>query len=124
MSNILYYSYGNVEGDDYCIGLFGDKQSWINRINGWKVQDGLKVKHTVEEWGELDLNTDFRGCQLAELGPDDKDYLVRWVEKDEENVMRISLKTGITWEENPQQKTSVPKWVSRLKSAMKDNDIT
>ncbi len=123
-AHILYYSYDNIEGDEYCIGLFGNKQFWINLINRWEISDGKKIKHTIEEWDELDTRKEFRGCQLAELEPDGKDYLVRWVEQDKENEMRISPKTGITWENNPQNKTSVPRWITRLKTAMKENSIT
>jgi hypothetical protein len=112
-----------MEGDDFCIGLFGNKEFWVDIMNRWNRNDGIKEKYTVEDWDELDVKKDLRGCELAELEPDGKDTLVRWIEKDEENVMRISPKTGITWEENPQEKTSVPRWITRLKTAMKENSI-
>jgi hypothetical protein len=123
-NHILYYSYGNVQGDDFCIGLFGNKEFWSDIVNRWNRNDGIKTKFTAEDFEDFTCEDELRGCQLAELEPEDKDYLVRWFEKDEENVMRISPKTGITWEENPQEKTSVPRWITRLKTAMKENDIT
>lgn len=122
-AHILYYSYNNAEGDDFCIGLFGNKQFWVDIMNRWNRNDGIKNKYTLEDWDDLDVKTDLRGCQLAEIEPDDKDILVRWVERGQENVMRITPKNVITWENNPQNKTSVPRWISRLKSVMRENGL-
>lgn len=122
-AHIQYYSYGNIEGDDYMIGLFGNKEFWIDLINRWKLQDGNKDKYTLEDWDELECATDFRGIQLAAIEPDGKDILVHWADGDDENTMRISDKNVITWENNPQNKTSTPRWITRLKNAMRENNL-
>ncbi len=118
-AHILYYSYGNIEGDDFCIGLFGNKDFWVGMVNRWNQNENIKAKHTVKDWDDLDL----RGCQLAKIEPDDKDILVRWSDRNEENAMRITNKNVITWENNPHNKTTTPRWISRLKSVMRENDL-
>lgn len=122
-AHILYYSYGNVEGDDFCIGLFGNKAFWVDMMNRWNRNDGIKTVYAAEDWEELDCGTDLRGCQLAEIERDHEDILVSWADNGEENSMRISAKNAITWENNPQNKTSVPRWVSRLKATMRENNL-
>jgi len=122
-AHILYYSYGNIEGDDFCIGLFGNKAFWADIVNRWNRNDGIKSSYTVESFDELDCEGELRGCQLAEIERDDKDILVRWDDRGEENAMRITSKNVITWENNPQNKTSVPRWISRLKSVMQVNGL-
>lgn len=122
-ANILYYSYGNIEGDDFCIGLFGNKEFWADIVNRWNRNDSIKTKFTAENFDEFELKSDLRGCQLAAIEPDDKDILVHWDDRGEENVMRITPKNVITWENNPQNKTSVPRWISRLKSVMRENSL-
>lgn len=119
-AHIEYFCYNNVEGDEFQVGHLGNKDNWVSLMNGWNRNDGRKQKYTIEDWDDLDQDEDLRGCQLAEVIADEKDYVVSWATEEGINVIRISHKNGIVWEENNTGADSVPRWVNRLKNTIRD----
>lgn len=121
-AHIQYYAYNNKESDDFGVGYIGNKEEWIGRINRWNKNDKLATRVTAEDWDDLDCSTDLRGIQLAEVEPVDDSYKVSWDDGDNENSMIIDKNGAISWDNNPQNISSVPRWVTRLKNQLRDNE--
>lgn len=121
-AHIKYYAYNNIEGDDFGVGRLGNKEFWVRQMNAWNESDGRKDRFLVENWDEFDVDQDMRGCQLAEVAPDDGDNLVTWSDKNKDNTVRISKKGEITWEENQSKLVTVPRWVNRLKTTLRSDE--
>lgn len=120
-AHILYYAYDNVDGDDFGVGYIGNLEDWVERVNRWGRQDGTRHDFTVESWDEVTTDN-LRGCLLAEAEPDGEDYIVSI----NEAVYRI--KSDNTVENTPQlfdtktgKPVPVPRWVTRLKNAIKEH---
>lgn len=122
-AHILFYAYNNLEDDDFGVGYLGNKQEWVERINRWNRNDNIDTEYTIEEWDELDCESDFRGCQLAEIEPDENGgYIVTYVDKNDEIVLHFDKSWKIVEDSLTQKVPSVPKWTARLKNTMKNKD--
>lgn len=119
-AHILFYCYDNEQGDEFAVGTIGNKEDWCYRMNTWNRNDGVNHKYTVEEWDELEINSDLRGSVLAEVIPEDNEYVVNWVGEDNENSVRIKADKTIVWETNNTGKDSIPRWVNSLKKRLKE----
>lgn len=119
-TNILYYAYDNEDGDDFGVGYLDNKEAWVSRVNSWGRQDGARHDFTAESWDKVH-QTNLRGCELAKVTPDNDGYLVTWADGDSENSMRINKKSEVSWVTNPKKVASVPRWVTRLKSAIREH---
>lgn len=128
-AHIQYYAYNNTKHDDFGVGYIGNKEFWVGIINRWNRNDNLATKKvTLEDWDELDCETDFRGCQLAEITPDEDGYTVYVVYGEgaeaTDETYRISKDYKIIFDENLKdangKSPSVPRWVSKLKNQLRD----
>lgn len=118
-AHILYYAYDNVQGDDFGVGYLGNKEFWVHVMNGWQRNDGIKHRYTIEEWDDLDCEYDFRGCILAEIVPDDGNYIVSWSDGSHDFSVIIDSKWNISWEDSINGGKRIPAWVNKLKSQIK-----
>jgi hypothetical protein len=118
-SNILYYSYNNVEGDDFAVGYLGNKEYWVHLMNSWNRNDGRKDRYHPEDFDEFDTIFDLRGCVLAEIVPDHEDYVIFWANDTEEYEIRMDKDGKFSWESGDTL-PAVPRWVSSLKNRLKD----
>lgn len=116
-AHIQYFCYNNLEGDDFEVGHLGNKESWVHLMNTWNRNDNIKTRYTVEEWDEL-TSDDLRGCVLAEVVPDDQDFVVTWYDELTESSAIIKRDGKIIRENSDLQTTSVPHWLSRLKKQL------
>lgn len=123
-AHLLYFAYNNIEGDEFGVGMIGNKEDWVRRINRWAVEDGNVGAFTVEDWDDLDFQNDFRGVELAEVEPVDVGWLVTWLnDRGDENVVEITHKFAISWKINPNKSDSIPQWLKRLKNTLRDGKI-
>lgn len=122
-AHIQYYAYNNLEGDDFGVGYLGNKEDWVRRVNAWGRNEGSKQNWTAEEWEDIDTEA-FMGVQLAEVEPDQADLLVTWCEKSQDNVVRITKKHEVIWEENATKSPLVPRWVNRLQKMIKEKNLS
>jgi len=119
VSHIQYYAYDNTEGDEFGVGYLGSKEYWIQLINHWNRNDGIKTRYTAEQWEDV-LPDHYRGCVLAEVEPSSEDYLVTWTNKGKDYVVRIGSNNKLTWDSNETKLPSIPRWINRLKNQLRD----
>jgi hypothetical protein len=119
-ANIQYYCYKNEADDDFGVGYLGNKEFWTDLINIWQRNDGNKHRYIVEEFEELSPIADMRGCLLAEIVPDGKDFVVSWVDEDNEFSLKIKHGNETVWENNPKENVSIPRWINRLKNQLRN----
>lgn len=120
--HIQYYAYNNLEGDDFGVGYLGNKEFWVGMVNRWAKEDGKQIKYTNEMFDEI-RTEDFRGCLLAEVEYDNLGtYNVVWFDDDNENAIQINGKWEILWTNNPQSISSIPRWATRLKNILKEQE--
>jgi hypothetical protein len=128
-TNIQYYCYNNKQGDDFGVGYIGNKEFWVGIINRWNKNErsfpGFKGKITSGNWEELKCNTDFRGCELAKIVPSEEGsvkYKIYWNDGRAENSAVVAKDGTVSWENNPQNNPSVPRWISNLKKQLRSNN--
>lgn len=121
-AHIRYYAYDNLEGDEFGVGYLGNKEWWIDIINRWNKNEGDKNVFTIEDWDELDVTHDFRGIQIAEVVPDGDDLIVTYSKNDVDDSVRINKKHEVSWEENNTGSTIIPRWISRLKTTIRESE--
>lgn len=117
-AHIQYYAYDNTEEDDFGVGYLGNKEFWVHLINSWSRNANITKRWKVEQWDDIDQDF-FSGCILAEIEPDGKDYIVTWVDKTKDYVVRISG-NSLTWEPSSTKLASIPRWINRLKNQLKE----
>lgn len=118
-AHIKYFSYNNVEGDDFAVGYLSTKQEWIDRINQWQSNDGFATRFTVEDFEELEID-DLRGVMLAVVEPIGDDHLVSWFDNEDESSIIITAKNEFVWEQNQRNSTAIPQWLKRLKNTIRE----
>jgi len=119
-AHIQYYSYNNLQGDDFGVGYLGNKEFWVHLMNGWNRNDDRKDRYHVADWDEFDCELDLRGCILAEVEPEDQEYLVTWLDNLGEYAVRIKQDGKLVWENEPEKVSSIPRWVNRLKNQLRE----
>ncbi len=119
-AHIQYYAYNNVDDDDFGVGYLGNKKDWVERINRWNRNDGRDETVVVEEWDDLDCKLDFRGIQLAEIEPNGDGVLVTWATKNRSYTISVAKNGDVAWVQNPNNAPSVPRWVNRMKTMLRE----
>lgn len=131
-AHILYYAYNNTEGDEFGVGYLGNKEFWVHLINGWNRNDNNKHRVKVEDWDELEPLSDLRGCELAEVEPDDDGYLITWIANPQspapnmvEEQIRVNSDWSMEWVHGLKsvetgKAPSIPRWANRLKNQLRE----
>jgi len=118
----MYFAYDNLEGDEFGVGYLSTKTDWVDRTNSWGRQDGNRHDFTEKSWDSI-YPTNLRGCVLAKVESDNSAFLVTWKADNKENTVRISNKGEFSWENNSAKSSSIPRWMNRLKKAIKEKNL-
>lgn len=121
-ANIMFYAYDNAEGDDFGVGYLGNKQWWTDIVNRWGKQDGKRHDFKLDDFHDIPADS-LRSCQLAEVVRDEQTFLVTWFIGQARNSVRMNHKGEFSWENNPTKNPSVPRWINRLKRAIKEHNL-
>jgi hypothetical protein len=119
-AHIQYFSYNNVQGDDFAVGYLDNKDGWVERINRWQANDGFDTRFTIQEWDELEQD-DFRGLELAEVEPDENGgFNVAWTDGKADYSLNIDSKSEISFIGENEKPASVPRWFKKLAKTIKN----